>query len=59
MADVTEEMRLTWDPHRDATVQVFELVARVRQLPPGARVREIVVIVDVPVPQLPRGQHGG
>lgn len=60
MTDVTEEVRIKWDVHRDATVQILEVVARVRQLPPGARVREIVVVVDLPVPSLHHGgSHGG
>lgn len=60
MADITEEIEFKWDPRRDTLAQILEVVARVSKLPPGARVRELVVVVEHPVPsQLPRGQHGG
>lgn len=56
---VTEERRFAWHTGREPLPQIMDILKILTTLPPGARVREVVVVIDQPVPLSPGGTHGG
>lgn len=55
MGDVTVQQHFSWDPARAPLPQILEIVRKIQSLPPTARVREVIVLVEYPAPTLTRG----